>query len=148
MKPRLYLETTIPSYLVAQRSRDIVLAGQQEATSRWWDHCRRDYERCGSQLVVSEAAQGDARMAAARMAKPDGILRLPVTAEAIELADTLIAAGLLPSTARVDAAHIGGRPSTSLVPSASPCLKLTADQCWPWRTRKAFRLPPDRPLTE
>jgi len=107
MASRLYLETTIPSYLTARRSRDIVLAGQQEATARWCEACRGDYQLCVSQFVVSEAAQGDAEMAAARLAKLDGILRLPVTAEAIELAEALIAAGLFPATARVDAAHIG-----------------------------------------
>ena len=107
MKPRLYLETTIPSYLVARRSRDLALAGQQEATARWWDACRGVYELCVSQFVVSEAAQGDAEMAAARLAKLDEIPRLPVTEDAMALADALIAAGLIPAKARVDAAHIG-----------------------------------------
>jgi len=107
VKPRLYLETTIPSYLVARRSRDIVLAGQQEATSRWWEHCRHDYHLRISQFVESEAARGDPAMAAARRAKLEGISRLPVTAEALALADELIAAGLIPANARVDAAHIG-----------------------------------------
>ena len=46
-------------------------------------------------------------MVAARMAKLDGVLRLPVTAEALALADELIAADLVPAKARVDAAHIG-----------------------------------------
>ena len=105
--PKLYLETTIPSYLTARRSRDPVLAGQQEATRRWWDDCRADYELCVSQFMEREAAQGDAVMAAARIAKLDGVLRLPVTAEALAIADELIAGGLVPAKALVDAAHIG-----------------------------------------
>jgi len=44
MKPRLYLETTIPSYLVARQSRDAILRGQQAATRKWWEHQRNDYE--------------------------------------------------------------------------------------------------------
>jgi hypothetical protein len=38
--PRIYLESTIPSYLVARPSRDLVLRGQQEATRRWWERER------------------------------------------------------------------------------------------------------------
>jgi hypothetical protein len=38
--PRIYHESTIPSYLVARPSRDIVLRGQQEATRRWWERER------------------------------------------------------------------------------------------------------------
>jgi hypothetical protein len=44
MKPRLYLETTIPSYLVARRSRDVIMHGQQAATRKWWEQRRGDYE--------------------------------------------------------------------------------------------------------
>ena len=35
MKSRLYLETTIPGYLVARRSRDLRLAADQESTQQW-----------------------------------------------------------------------------------------------------------------
>lgn len=52
MKPRLYLETTIPSYLVARSSRDVILAGHQEATRRWWEKKRGDYDIYVSELVL------------------------------------------------------------------------------------------------
>ena len=105
--PRLYVETTIPSYLTARPSRDIALAGQQELTRRWWNDCRTNYELCMSQFVESESSRGDAEMVAARMAKLDGVLRLPVTEDALALAEELIKAGLIPANTRVDAAHIG-----------------------------------------
>ena len=37
MRPRLYIETTIPSYLVARRSRDLRIAADQETTEEWWE---------------------------------------------------------------------------------------------------------------
>jgi hypothetical protein len=37
MKPRVYLETTIPSYLAARSSRDTVIAEHQQTTHGW--HC-------------------------------------------------------------------------------------------------------------
>jgi len=32
-----FIETTIPSYYVAKRPRDIVQAARQELTIEWWD---------------------------------------------------------------------------------------------------------------
>jgi len=39
--PKLYLETTIPSYLTARRSR---IAADQQTTQDWWDFRRQEYE--------------------------------------------------------------------------------------------------------
>ena len=37
MKPRVYVETTVVSYLTAWRSRELVMAANQEATREWWE---------------------------------------------------------------------------------------------------------------
>ena len=36
-KGTVYLETTIPSFLTARPSNDLILAGQQQLTLRWWN---------------------------------------------------------------------------------------------------------------
>lgn len=34
--PKLYLETSVVSYLTAQWSRDLILVAHQEITRAWW----------------------------------------------------------------------------------------------------------------
>ncbi len=41
MKPRLYMETSVVSFLAARLSKDAVIAGQQASTHRWWKEKRR-----------------------------------------------------------------------------------------------------------
>src|SRR5260370_1408574 len=72
MKPTVYVETTIPSYLAAWPSRDLVRAAHQQITREWW--ARRDgFELYSSRLVVQECQIGDAQAAADRLAVPPGI---------------------------------------------------------------------------
>ena len=59
MKSRLYLETTIPSYLTSRPSRDLIIAGHQELTREWWEKRNDTFELYISQLVVDEASAGD-----------------------------------------------------------------------------------------
>ena len=106
MKPRLYLETTIPSYLVARRSRDAIIHGQQAATHQWWEHQRNDYDVFVSEFVDIEAGRGDAEMAIARAAAMQGLPRLAATEEVRELAAEILNTGLIPAKAEVDASHI------------------------------------------
>lgn len=40
MNQSVFIETTIPSYYVAKRPRDIVQAARQELTIEWWDKHR------------------------------------------------------------------------------------------------------------
>jgi hypothetical protein len=106
LKPKVYLETTIPSLLAAHPSRDVLVAGQQQATRDWWQERRHRYQLFISGLVLAESRRGDALAARER----DEILVvcnvLEYTEAAQQLARGILAARLLPTKAAVDAAHI------------------------------------------
>jgi hypothetical protein len=104
--PRIYIETTIPSYLVARASRDVILAGQQETTRLWWEEKRRDYDLYVSELVLEETAAGDPVMAAARHATLAGLPQLAQTPAVDALATRLLEQGIIPPGAAPDAEHI------------------------------------------
>jgi predicted nucleic acid-binding protein len=106
MPPRVYVETSFVSYLTARPSRDLVIAAHQQITHEWWDVRRAGYELCVSQLVLDEAAAGDAQAAQERLLALRPMLVLETTAEALELAKELLRAGALPPKAADDALHI------------------------------------------
>jgi hypothetical protein len=106
MAERVYIETTVVSYLTARPNRDVVIAGHQQITHEWWDTRRASYELCVSKLVLDEAAAGDAQAAQERLLALRPMLVLETTAEALELAKELLRAGALPAKAADDALHI------------------------------------------
>jgi hypothetical protein len=106
MKPRLYIETSIVSYLTAFPSRDLVLAAHQQVTRDWWD-TRAQFELYVSQFVIDEASAGNQGAAAKRLAALRDATLLATTPDAVSLARELVRVGDLPATAIVDAFHIG-----------------------------------------
>ncbi|WP_295396218.1 type II toxin-antitoxin system VapC family toxin [uncultured Thiodictyon sp.] len=106
MKSKVYLETSIVSYLTARRSRDLVVAANQELTREWWDSRRAAFDLFISEFVSQEAAAGDPSAAARRLAAIQSIQELAVTDEVGELARALIESVPLPPKAQVDAFHI------------------------------------------
>lgn len=106
MKPKVYLETTIPSYLTARPSRDLVMAANQEVTHEWWTECKDEYDLYVSQLVFEEASAGDSDAAEKRIETLRPIARLDITIQATMLAKELVAGIPLPTKARADALHI------------------------------------------
>jgi len=105
MKPKVYVETTVISYLAALPSRDIVVAGHQEMTRAWWSH-RDRFQLFVSQAVVEEAARGDAVAAARRVVLLEEIPVLGLTADVEAVANRLLRAGAVPVRSRIDAIHI------------------------------------------
>ena len=106
MKPRLYLETTIPSYLVARRGRDLRLAADQETTQQWWETERHDFLLFISTIVLKEVRRGDPVHAAAREAWLAGVPLLDDLPEAIDLAKRLLRDEIIPAVAADDATHV------------------------------------------
>ena len=107
MKPKLYLETTIASYLVARPSREPTIRARQLSTGDWWKKRLADFEIYISDVVRLEAGAGDPVPAAKRMALIRTFPVLEATSEAKELTDALVGPGLLPAKAIRDAAHLG-----------------------------------------
>ena len=67
MKPTVYIETTIPSYLAAWQSPQIVMAARQQITHDWWNHHRGNYELFISQVVLDEVSSGDPEASVKRL---------------------------------------------------------------------------------
>jgi hypothetical protein len=106
VKPKVYLETTIPSLLTAWPSRDVLIAGQQQATRDWWKDRRQHYQLFISGLVLIESRRGDVAAAEDREKVLAGCKVLEYSEAAQKLAREILAKHLLPAKAAVDAAHI------------------------------------------
>lgn len=106
MKKRVYLETSIISYLASRPSRDLITAANQQISHEWWERRRLDFELVASPYVWMEAAAGDPQAAAQRLAWLAGIAELPVSGQVESLAEVLCHQGALPAKARLDALHV------------------------------------------
>jgi hypothetical protein len=104
--PSVYLETTIPSYLTAWPSPEVVMAARQQITRQWWDRRRDDFDLYISQLVIDEASAGDAEAAARRLEAIAGISLLDADDEVREFARQLFHDLALPERAAADSLHI------------------------------------------
>jgi hypothetical protein len=103
---RIYIESTIPSYVVARPARDLLQAAHQEITKRWWESERLKHDIFISPLVLKEIRDGEAEMAEARMNLVSNLENLTVPTKVGELAELFIQKGVLPSGALTDATHI------------------------------------------
>jgi hypothetical protein len=106
MSLKVYIETTIVSYLTARPSRDLIMAAHQQLTQEWWENRRANFDLYTSQFVIQESSAGDAKMAQTRLEALEEIPLLSVTQEAVTLARTLVEKGPIPEKADVDALHI------------------------------------------
>jgi len=105
-KATVYIETTIPSYLTARLSGDLITAGEQAITREWWEQRRAVYRLFISEAVVEEAGRGDVDASRRRLEAISGLEAVAIDEPAIELAEKLLENGLIPQKAAADAIHI------------------------------------------
>lgn len=106
MKPKVYIETSLISYLVSRPSRNLIVAAQQQVTNDWWDNRRSAFDLYVSQLVLQEASKGDEEEVKKRLDTVQDIPLLELRVEARNLADMFLRNKVLPEKAADDSLHI------------------------------------------
>jgi predicted nucleic acid-binding protein len=105
MKRKIYIETSVISYLTARPSKTIIGAAHQQITLAWWE-TRNQYELLVSESVLRECGSGDLAAANKRLAVLADIPLLLINEQALDIAESLVGRGIIPSKAAEDALHI------------------------------------------
>jgi predicted nucleic acid-binding protein len=105
MKRKVYVETSVISYLTARPSKTILGAAHQQITLAWWE-TRNQYKLFVSESVLRECGAGDPDAARKRLAVLSDIPLLLITEQAVQIAESLVERGIIPPKAAEDALHI------------------------------------------
>jgi hypothetical protein len=106
MSLRVYVETSVISYLTGRPSRDQTVHAHQKLTQQWWQGRTDAYTLYISEYVIAEASQGDALAAQQRLDALHGLAEIATNDEVEQLAAVLLARGALPKNSRLDALHL------------------------------------------
>jgi predicted nucleic acid-binding protein len=106
MKPKVYIETTIVSYLTSRKRGNVNTVAQRQATKEWWVTAPDRFELFVSQFVIEEAAKGDRVSSAQRMGAIADLPVLRVNDDVSDLAELLIRMRAMPRKAAGDALHL------------------------------------------
>lgn len=105
MKRKIYVETSVISYLTARPSKTIIGAAHQQLTLAWWEKSAQ-YDLMVSEVVIRECGAGDSESAKKRLDVVRNLPLLLITDQAIKIAEALINEIIVPLKAIEDALHI------------------------------------------
>ena len=103
MKRKVYLDSTIPSYLVDERNS---IKEYIEVTKAWWKEERVNYELFVSEETIAELSEGDYPNKHKILELISRIQVLHFENEIIEIAQVYINNFLMPKTKKGDALHL------------------------------------------
>ena len=101
---RVYIDATIPSYLVSNPSRVAKTAERQRITREFWQDTR--FEFILSDYVVEEISVGNREQAENRQRVVEGLTVVVATFLELDFARFLVTEKALPQNAFTDAVHI------------------------------------------
>lgn len=105
-KQKVYIETSVISYLTAKPSRDLIIAGHQKITSDWWHKAKHKFDCYISQIVIEEISMGDKNAALKRMKAIKNLSELTYNQEVKDLASKYLKLLNIPDKSRLDAFHL------------------------------------------
>jgi hypothetical protein len=106
MKPLVYIESSVVSYLTSRASADPIKNAWQTVTTQWWNTRLDQVTACISPYVIEEVSAGDPAAAKQRIDIIRNLNLLDTNDEIEALAGFLLLGGGLPAKARFDALHI------------------------------------------
>lgn len=104
-KPRVYVETTVPSFYHEVRTAPDIVA-RREWTRRWWDNALGRYELVTSPAVLDELAGGLPERGAERLALVRDLPVLPVEPAVAEIVQAYVRHKVMPADPAGDALHL------------------------------------------
>jgi predicted nucleic acid-binding protein len=105
MKPRAYVETTMPSFYHETRTAPDIIS-RKEWTRRWWTDAPLRYELVTSAPVLDELAAGIAEHSAQRLALVRALPILPLEPAIMEIVEIYIQNKVMPADPGGDAWHL------------------------------------------
>ena len=105
MKQKIYIETSVISYLVARPSINVVMAGHQMTTQDMW-FTIDNYDVYISDIVIQEASRGDKKQSSLRLEVIESFKVLEIDDEAKDIAKALITGKAISGKCPEDALHI------------------------------------------
>ena len=103
---KIYIETSIVSYLTARPSSNLIAAAWQKETLGLVDNTKTQQALYISDIVLEEAGMGDSTAASRRLEALADIPVLPLNESVVKLSKVLIQEDGLPTKALDDALHI------------------------------------------
>ncbi len=106
VKPKIYLESTVVSHLVARPSNDAILASWQRASRQLWEDYADRFEFIISRIVLAEIQRGNATAARQRLEAVSQLTVLDSSPKMDTLVQKLLDTGAVPRNSVPDAQHI------------------------------------------
>jgi|SRR3972149_1821967 len=103
--PKVYIETTIPSFYHEIRT-DLDSLARKNWTQHWWDFKRAEYELYTSEAVISELEYGNYLTKEQALSLLEGVPVLKIHLDIMEIVETYIARKVMPAQPTGDALHL------------------------------------------